>query len=374
MNNDSNLIFEAYTDNFTKTKKNIGSNLMDIVRYGIPKEEEISEIKNKLMSLYTSVKARGTEATEEEKRLAHELMGKLRAFGSTKHTKNEDAESNCIEDLARKHGVSLEDITNQLEMGLKVEMEHTEDMDIAKKIAMDHLAEDPHYYTKLAKMENGENAEMPTNKFMSLKQFINKGPIQVKKPSKELHSTNPKVHDLAKKDSREEYKEGENAENVTPVSVVGNIEDLGNGYSIHFDEIREPDNRYYSIDVYKNAGNHKYIPITSFYPSGNDGDKMHGYVSAENPKSKQIVIDLLNKYKLDLPPYGSKQEDEEGDLMKHMKDKGMIDSKATEDTGKYGRTREEEESRIDPKCWKGYHKQGTKVKGGVRVNNCVKNS
>lgn len=35
---------------------------------------------------------------------------------------------------------------------------------------------------------------------------------------------------------------------------------------------------------------------------------------------------------------------------------------------------ESEERRIDPKCWKGYHKQGTKLKGGKRVNNCVKNS
>jgi hypothetical protein len=29
--------------------------------------------------------------------------------------------------------------------------------------------------------------------------------------------------------------------------------------------------------------------------------------------------------------------------------------------------------RSDPKCWKGKHKEGTKVKGGVRVNNCVPN-
>ena len=28
--------------------------------------------------------------------------------------------------------------------------------------------------------------------------------------------------------------------------------------------------------------------------------------------------------------------------------------------------------RLDPKCWDGYKKQGTKIKGGVRVNNCVK--
>jgi hypothetical protein len=30
-------------------------------------------------------------------------------------------------------------------------------------------------------------------------------------------------------------------------------------------------------------------------------------------------------------------------------------------------------SRLDAKCWKGMHKSGTKIKGGVRVNNCVPN-
>jgi hypothetical protein len=28
--------------------------------------------------------------------------------------------------------------------------------------------------------------------------------------------------------------------------------------------------------------------------------------------------------------------------------------------------------RLDPSCWEGYEKRGTKVKGGTRVNNCVK--
>jgi hypothetical protein len=31
----------------------------------------------------------------------------------------------------------------------------------------------------------------------------------------------------------------------------------------------------------------------------------------------------------------------------------------------------EEKQRLDPKCWKGYKKQGTKMKSSVRVNNCV---
>jgi hypothetical protein len=149
----------------------------------------------------------------KEEYSAHDYVNDMEAKG-------EGEESACIEDIAAKHGVSVNEIQHQLEMGIKVETEHTDNFDIATKIATDHLNEDPHYYTKLAKME------------------------------------------------------------------------------------------------------------------------------AEN---------------------------EEGDLMKHMKDKGMIDPKASEDTGKYGRTREEEESRIDPKCWKGYHKAGTKLKSGVRVNNCVKN-
>ena len=37
----------------------------------------------------------------------------------------------------------------ELEMGIEVEMEHTDDKEIAKEIALDHLIEDPKYYTKL---------------------------------------------------------------------------------------------------------------------------------------------------------------------------------------------------------------------------------
>lgn len=37
----------------------------------------------------------------------------------------------------------------ELRKGVKVEMEHTTDPAIAQEIAMDHLYEDPRYYTKL---------------------------------------------------------------------------------------------------------------------------------------------------------------------------------------------------------------------------------
>lgn len=42
----------------------------------------------------------------------------------------------------------------QLRKGIKVEMEHTNSLAIAKEIAQDHLTEDPKYYDHLEEMEN----------------------------------------------------------------------------------------------------------------------------------------------------------------------------------------------------------------------------
>ncbi len=52
-----------------------------------------------------------------------------------------------LKNLAKKHNVDI----SQLKSGLKVEKEHTTDFNVAAKIALDHLAEDPKYYTKLTK-------------------------------------------------------------------------------------------------------------------------------------------------------------------------------------------------------------------------------
>lgn len=48
----------------------------------------------------------------------------------------------------------------QVEMGIKVEMEHTNDPDTAREIALDHLAEFPDYYTRLKEMENKAEKEL----------------------------------------------------------------------------------------------------------------------------------------------------------------------------------------------------------------------
>jgi hypothetical protein len=193
MTNDSHLIYEAY------------------------KERPTSEFRQQMPD-------------SKEEYSAHDYAKEM-------EIKGEGEESVCIEDLAKKHGVSLEDIQHELEMGIKVETEHTKNFDIATKIALDHLSEDPHYYTKLAKMESGENAES----------------------------------------------------------------------AIH------PDEKKY-------------------------GEQIKAY-----QKSELRFKDWLKKQR--------------------------AEGKAKN----YPQKEENEERRLDPKCWKGYHKAGTKLKSGVRVNNCVKN-
>jgi hypothetical protein len=58
-----------------------------------------------------------------------------------------------VNQIADKHGVSIDEIEKQLEMGIKVEKEHTKNEKIAREIALDHLGEVPNYYSKLKKVE-----------------------------------------------------------------------------------------------------------------------------------------------------------------------------------------------------------------------------
>jgi len=58
-----------------------------------------------------------------------------------------------VHKIATKFKLPLEYINSQLKLGIKFEMEHTNDKSIASKIALDHLNESPYYYQKLSEME-----------------------------------------------------------------------------------------------------------------------------------------------------------------------------------------------------------------------------
>lgn len=61
--------------------------------------------------------------------------------------------------IADKHHVDLETIQNALKDGIKVEMEHTKNRNVARTIASHHLYESPKYYEKLKIMEKELNLD-----------------------------------------------------------------------------------------------------------------------------------------------------------------------------------------------------------------------
>lgn len=58
-----------------------------------------------------------------------------------------------LSEVAAKHNLTAEDLKSELAMGIETEMEHTDKSEYARAIALDHLFEDPKYYTKLKQME-----------------------------------------------------------------------------------------------------------------------------------------------------------------------------------------------------------------------------
>jgi hypothetical protein len=72
-----------------------------------------------------------------------------------------------LEDIAKKHNPKYDEnyykkLQQELKKGITVEKEHTGDPKLAQKIAMDHLVENPKYYTDLKKFEKGQGKKVET--------------------------------------------------------------------------------------------------------------------------------------------------------------------------------------------------------------------
>jgi hypothetical protein len=79
--------------------------------------------------------------------------------------KGGNADNKSLIQIAKKHDAKnyyhiddmVKSLKKQVEMGLPIEMEHTDDKDKAREIVMDHLWENPSYYTKLKKSDIEED-------------------------------------------------------------------------------------------------------------------------------------------------------------------------------------------------------------------------
>lgn len=96
----------------------------------------------------------------------YDLKNKLHSERLSIEERILDKPTLTTDELSRKHNVPKMHILQQLDMGIKVELEHTSDRKIAREIALDHLSEDPNYYTKLksANLEEMASGYIPSEK------------------------------------------------------------------------------------------------------------------------------------------------------------------------------------------------------------------
>lgn len=81
------------------------------------------------------------------------VMKYIKSFLEKNSIKGGKSDNLSVEDIAKKFNIPVSKIKNQLELGIKVESEHTKDKQKQREIAMDHLVEIPDYYDRLLDME-----------------------------------------------------------------------------------------------------------------------------------------------------------------------------------------------------------------------------
>lgn len=131
--------------------------------------------------------------------------------------KGGESDKKSLIQIAKKHDAKnyyhidnmVQSLKKELEMGIKIEMEHTDDKDVAKEIAMDHLWENPSYYSKLKKSDIEE--EVTGNKKIDKKLDDNQqdmvyGIVDIIKKIKDKDNRLSVAKDMIKKFKEENIK------------------------------------------------------------------------------------------------------------------------------------------------------------------------
>lgn len=159
MKSSSNLFKDKLSDAFTKQSNiQINSDTMgDYIKYvDAMEQEETKEATGAASAGGYSGPIFTKEGEETDKIKGGKSQGMSLIDLAKKHTKDKFAKTQSKERIQKMY----DHLRSQLSRGVKVEMEHTKDREVAKEIAMDHLFEDPNYYNKLSQIHReGEKVE-----------------------------------------------------------------------------------------------------------------------------------------------------------------------------------------------------------------------
>jgi hypothetical protein len=196
----------------------------------------------------------------------------------------------------------VKSLKKQVEMGLPIEMEHTDDKDKAREIVMDHLWENPSYYTKLkksdieedcwkgykqvgGKIKNGKNVPncVPTNEASSPAQ---QAAIAINMKKKGIEPKNESEEVTGNKQIDKDLDSDEQGMVYGIIDIVKKITDKDNRMSVANDMIKKfkEENIKFDYDEFLNmCGCGKEMETKESMGAGSSG-------SFEGPVFSDVVL------------------------------------------------------------------------------------
>jgi hypothetical protein len=287
---------------------------------------------------------RGSDRTNTNRRGQSDPQAKLAMREGFKGHKS-------VEEIAKKHKVSPSVIQKQLEMGMKVEKEHTTDGDQAMDIALQHLDEIPNYYSKLKKVEKVQ--EMISTSAQTGRRFRD-----ISSPEDQREFQKEKLKRT--KEKEEKYKKSlTSLRDKTREKGIRFYDKKGSGYiqggKKQYDE---------SVEILDANGNLFATVIDIIKGSDN---KFKGFTQSITEDAVKELEDGLKK--LDNTSYDSIDK-----LMRNIMKEHDMTAKELHNAfvKKHDKTPDDWVNELNEKCWDGYKQVGMKKKGNKVVPNCVK--
>ncbi len=294
------------------------------------------------------VQSKITKASEYLDTVADHMEG---GEDETKNFKEEFKKHKSVEKIAKKHKVSPSIIEKQLEMGIKVEKEHTTSNQLAKEIDLQHLDEIPDYYSKLRKVEKVQ--EMISTSAQTGRTFRS---ISSKEDQQDLEKERAKK----KKEKQEKYKKSlESLRDQTREKGIRFYDKKGSGY------IKDGQKQYDESVEMLDANGNVFAHVIDII-RGSD----YKFKSFTQSINEDAVEELENRLKkLDNTSYDSIDK-----LMHNIMKEHDMTAKELHNAfvKKHDKTPDEWVKGLNEKCWDGYKQVGMKKKGKKVVPNCVK--
>ena len=283
----------------------------------------------------------------------------------TKEVKEGFKGHKSVEEIAKKHKVSPSVIQKQLEMGMKVEHEHTTDNDEAMDIALQHLDEIPNYYSKLKKMEKVKESFSPHEEAMrrsseklKKEKKITTAPMVMPRNAVYRPKEDPIKDTSVKEQPKPKAEEKKEPLTALQAAKLRKLEREQNKKQKRRKSVKE------SLELHDANGN-LFATVVDII-KGSD----YKFKSFTQPITEDAVEELEDGLKkLDNTSYDSIDK-----LMRRiMKEHGMTAKELHNAfVSKHDKTPDNWIKDLNEKCWDGYNQVGMKKKGEKVVPNCVK--